>query len=488
MTLYLGTGMATRAALALDNLGIFVRQAWEVIEPGTPYVSGDHVDLMCRALEELDRGEIKRLLINVPPRHMKSRLVSVFYPAWALARDPTRRLMFASYASDLSRRDSIDTRTIIESSWYQERWGAKVKLTHDQNTTTRFATTERGYRIATSVGGSVTGLGGDVLVIDDPHKADEAASQANREAVMRWFDQAWSTRLNDPKTSRMVIIMQRLHEEDLAGHVLQKGGWEHLCLPAEWDAKHPYRSVRDWRTTDGELLWPARVGPAEIEQQKLDLGSYGAAGQLQQLPAPGEGGEVKREWWRYYKELPAECDRIICSWDTSFTDAKTSDYAVGQVWARVGARYYLLAQIRERMTFTEARDATIQQYASVVDEAGSCDLVLVEKAANGPALIDVLHSVIPCVLPVKPRDSKVARARAVAPTIEAGNVYLPDPSIAPWIGDYVNEWSVFPLGAHDDQVDATSQALQWLKLDTPAGTTTLRRAEIIDGDADPRIS
>ena len=360
---------------AARSLTEFVRLAWPVLEPATPFVPGWHIDAIIEHLEAITRGQILNLVINVPPRHMKSLLVSVFWPSWEWIRWPQRRWLYSSYGAQLSIRDSVKCRRLIESTWYQSNWGDRFALTSDQNTKTRFDNDRSGYRIATSVGGPATGEGGDRIVGDDPHNVQEAESDAVRKATIDWWDMVMSTRVNDPKTTAKVIVMQRCHEQDLSGHLLQRGGWEHLCLPAEYEGASRSTSIgwSDPRTEPGELLWPRRFGSKEMEDLKRSLGSYAGAGQLQQRPSPAEGGMLKRHWWRYWQppganlppvvvrfpdgslgsleaaELPPAVEEQIQSWDCAFKDLETSDFVVGQVWGRCDADRFLLDQVRARM-------------------------------------------------------------------------------------------------------------------------------------------
>jgi hypothetical protein len=275
--------------LATRRLRDFVLQAWAVLEPSTPFVQGWHIDAIIEHLEAVTNGQIRNLLINVPPRHMKSLLVSVFWPSWEWMRWPERRWLYSNYAASLSIRDSIKCRRLIESPWYQARWG-------DDNDPS-------GYRLATSVGGAVTGEGGDRIICDDPHNVQEAESDSVRKSTVDWFGVVMSNRVNDPKTAARVVVMQRCHQQDLSGHLLEQGGWDHLCLPAEYEGPTRGTSIGlvDTRENHGELLWPDHFGPQEIDSLKRSLGSYAAAGQLQQRPSPLEGGLLKRAWWRFWQ-------------------------------------------------------------------------------------------------------------------------------------------------------------------------------------------
>ena len=466
---------------AARSLREFVRQAWHVIEPSALFVPGFHIDAIIDHLEAVTRGDIRNLLINVPPRHMKSLLVSVFWPAWEWIRWPERRWLHSSYAATLSIRDSVKCRRLIESPWYRARWGHVFTLTGDQNAKTRFDNNRSGYRLSTSVGGAVTGEGGDRIVCDDPHNVADVASDAVRKNAIDWWDIAMSTRVNDPKTSAMVIVMQRCHQRDLSGHLLEKGNFEHLCLPAEYEGPGRVTSIgfSDPRTEHGELLWGDRFGPQEIEDLKISLGTYGAAGQLQQRPSPAGGGIFKRHWFRYFQprgmnlppvevrlpdgtltlipaiEAPYHADEQAQSWDCTFKDLDTSDYVVGQLWARVGPHFLLGDQFRARTDCP----GTVKAIHAMTDKWRGTMAILIEDKANGSAVIQMLSHEIPGLLPVNPQGGKIARAQAVSPLIEAGNIYLPHPAWAPWVNDFIEECVQFPNGAHDDQVDAMTQAL-----------------------------
>ncbi len=437
-----------------------MREAWNVVEPGTTFVPGKHIDLICDHLEACARGKLKQLIINIPPRHMKSLLVSVLWPAWVWTYWPSSRWLSASYAHALAVRDTVKARRVIQSPWYQGRWGHVFQMTRDQNVKSRYENDRGGHRIATSVDSAVTGEGGEFILVDDPHQAKQVTSETSRESVRDWWDHAMSTRQNDVHVGAKVVVMQRLHKGDLTGHLLEKGDWEHLMLPAEYEpARKCQTSVgEDWRTIEGELLWPAKKDRKEIEGLKRDLGAYGSAGQLQQRPSPAEGGIFKRHWWRFYDAI-GDVDEVIHSWDMAFKATNDSAYVVGQTWARIGASYYLVWQLREKLTFTESI-AGVQQLAQMNPRYSA---ILIEDKANGPAIIDALRRTVPGILPIEPDGSKEARAHATSPTVEAGNVYLPSPRLAPWINDFVEEFANFPNSAYADQVDCATQAIRWLR-------------------------
>ena len=474
-----------------------MRQAWPLVDPA-PLVWNWHIDAVCDHLQAVYRGEIKRLLINMPPGHAKSLLFSVLWPAWIWTQDPSWPSLFASYSAELSIRDSVRCRQVIESEWYTSNFCIPDGwvLSADQNVKHFFTTTAHGHRFATSVGGGGTGHRGKLVAIDDPLKSMDAFSKARREEAVRWLGQTMSSRLNDMKTDRMVMVMQRLHAEDPSGYVLAGGGWEHLCLPSEFEPEHrciTHRTVRvgtngtsreelqefwrDPRTLAGELLFPAKF-PADVLAQAKSgaaLGATGYAGQHQQRPTPAGGGMFKRSWWRFHKPdgrggdasamrpegcwqgparpLPEKWDEILVSVDANFKAKETADPVAIHVWGKHGADRYLLDRRHGPFGFTR----TVEQLAQVCEAWPKARRKLVEDKANGSAIIEVLQREVVGVIAVEPEGGKEARAWAIQPQVEAGNCFLPDG--APWLDAFVEEFSCFPLGAHDDDVDALSQAL-----------------------------
>jgi predicted phage terminase large subunit-like protein len=463
------------------SLAYFIRQAWHVLEPATTFADNWHIDAIAEHLQAVTAGEIRKLLINMPPRGMKSRGVAVFWPTWEWATKPHTRWLFASYAADLSTRDSLACRRLIESAWYQSLFGDVFRLTSDQNVKSRFENDRTGIRIATSVGAATTGEGGDRLVIDDPHNVKDIAgdSDAKREAALTWYKEAWSTRGNDPKTATKVIVMQRLHERDLSGFALEEeGGFEHLCLPMRYEPKRfvfldgrrqevetsslaTSIGFTDPRTTDGELLHPDRFGEEQVAALEKVLGSFGAAGQLQQRPSPRGGTIFNRNHWRFYRALPT-LDEYVISVDCTFKDLVTSDYVAIHVWGRKGADKYLLHRTKEQLGFA----ATVQAVRAVYAKFPKAVAVLIEDKANGSAVIETLKSEIAGVLAITPQGGKVARAYAMQPEQEAGNIWLPDPSIDAGIEDFIGEASSFPSVPHDDETDAMTQAINWYRVRT----------------------
>jgi len=449
-----------RAQAAEESLYAYVQLAWPIVEPGTPFQDNWHIQAICEHLEAVSRGEIRNLLINIPPRCMKSLLVSVFWPTWEWIHNPAKRWLFASYAQSLSMRDSLKCRRIIESDWYRFFWGDRYKLTSDQNQKGRFENDKTGYRMATSVGGSATGEGGDITVIDDPHDAQGALSDTQRSATITWHDETWSTRLNDPKTGCRVIVMQRLHEKDLSGHVLEKGGYEHLMIPMEFEKDRKCKTVifEDPRTKEGELLWPERIPEKSVEEGKKTLGSYASAGQFQQRPAPRGGGMFKREWFKIVDAIPARA-QMVRFWDLAATEKQQGndpDYTCGCKMAHLGGSTYICDMRRGRHS-PAGVEATLKQTAQL-DGISIPIWIEQEGGSSGKIVVDIWIRNLLQGYPArgqKPDTSKEVRAGPLVSQAEAGNVYL---LRGPWNEDFLAEAEVFPAGAHDDQIDAASGA------------------------------
>lgn len=413
-----------------------------------------HLDLVCDELESIMRGDAKRLMIFMPPRHGKSMCVTETFPSYYLGHYPHRRVMELSYGAELAQEFGKKNRDKVVE-YGGDIFGLKVSGTQATKTNWKIAGTDGGMY---SVGlfGSVTGRGADLLIVDDPiRNRAEAESQTYREKIWAEYQSTVATRLH--AGGAIIIILTRWHEDDLAARLLNPEygkveSWKILSLPTIAEGNDILgREI-------GEALWPmGGYDEKWAAQQKETVGSYAWNALYQQHPTPSSGGLFKREWWQRWKELPGDLFDYIQSWDCTFKDTNTSDYVVGQVWARSKkspANRYLLDQVRARMTFTE----TVQAVRGLSEKWKQTTRKLVEDAANGAAVMDVLKREIHGLVPVQPRGGKVVRAHAVTAVVEAGNVYIPDASIAPWIHDFVEELSSFPSGAHDDQVDAMTQA------------------------------
>lgn len=472
------------------SLSQFTRAAWHVVEPATPYIPNWHIDAISEHLEAVTQGQIRNLIINIPPRHMKSLAVSVFWPTWVWSWRPSSRWLFASYAEALAIRDSLKCRRLIQSPWYQRRYGALFRLTSDQNQKARFENDQTGYRMATGVEGMATGEGGDFVVVDDPGKVQEAESEASRQSVLDWWDQTMSTRLNDPKTGAKVIVMQRVHERDLTGHLLERmreGGehYEHLCLPAEYEPKRYLPTsigFSDPRRAPGELLWPAHFDQAAVDNLKASLGESGAAGQLQQRPAPAGGAEFKREWWegknRYDaadQGLGASCLARWLSFDTALKDKSTSDYTAATVFELTRDYRLVVRRVwRDRLRFPSLV-STIEAMARAANVDDKLRGIIIEDKGSGISAGQTLGAgadlaFASLIVAFAPPGDKVYRGRLASVWCERDCVLLPHPSDeAPWLFDFEQELFNFPAAAHDDQVDSFTQGVLYLENYLAAG-------------------
>lgn len=426
--------MRNATLLAQSKLLCFSVAMRELYE--TPW----HVKRIARKLEELEARKIKRLMIFMPPRHGKSTLANELFPAWYIGRNPGHSVITTSYSQEVASEFGRKVRNLIDESAYQGVFRGTETM-DDSSAAHRFSLTTGGVYYAVGAAGALTSRGADLIIIDDIHKNKaEAKSKAVSGKIIEWFGPVLYTRL--AKNGVVVLIQTRWDEKDLPGHILdeQKEKWEVLSLPAI--------------SEEGVALWPERYPLETLLEIKSTIGSQDFTALYQQTPSPDEGEVLKRSWWRFYKELPP-MDTEIQSWDLTFKDSEMSDFVVGQVWGRKGADKYFIAQKRERMSFTK----TLIEFEKMALAHPKAGAKLVEEAANGAALIDTLRKKITGIIPVRPRGSKLIRTQAVSPQIEAGNVYLPDPSICPWIEDFIEECSVFPNGRNDDMVDAMTQAL-----------------------------
>jgi predicted phage terminase large subunit-like protein len=463
------------AKRARGDLETFVRLAWPIVEPDTRLEWNWHLDEICDVLERVTAGELRRVVINVPPGTMKSLLVSVLWPAWEWSTRPGLRYLTAAYGESLTVRDNERVRDIVRSPWFSQHF--ELELKRSQNEKLRFDTTAGGWRIATSVGGRGTGEHPDRIIIDDPLTAEQARSTAHRERAIQWFRRTVSTR-GVTRGQRIVLIMHRRHEDDLAGHLLDAGGWYHVCFPMRYapDVKPPAPapSDRDHRREAGELLWPSLFSEPIVEQLEIDLGPFGAAGQLQQAPAPEGGGLFRREWFEIVDELPAEGLERCRGWDTAGTDS-AGDYTAGVKIARDydAGEFYVEDVLREQLG-PKAAETVIGQTVEM-DGTECSQREETEPGASGKTVIAARARQLAGYdfAGVPTSGDKVTRARAFRAQCQARNVKL---LRAPWNKAYLDELAVFPMGNNDDQVDASAAAFN--ELTTGAGRARERDVEL----------
>ena len=444
-----------------SDLSTFIHRAFQTVAPAQTFLHNWHIDAMAWLLEQCATGSIKRLLITLPPRHLKSICASVAFPAWVLGHDPTKRIICASYAADLAAKHARDCRAIMESSWYRLVF-PQTRLSREKNAEMDFMTTCHGYRYTTSVGGGVTGRGGNLVVIDDPIKPEDAMSDARRAAVNEWYDRTLYSRLDSKRDDVIILIMQRLHIEDLAGYVLAKEPWVHLNLPAIAEVEHriPIGLNQFHFRRVGDLLHEARESRADLDRIKATIGSFNWYGQYQQSPVPLEGEIIRWEWFPFYDEFPSRRrgDQIIQSWDTASTAGELSDYSVCMTFLERGNDYFLLNVLREKLNYPDLRRRVINHAL----EFGA-DTVIIEDKGSGTSLIQDLgvdSGGAPRPIAFHPEGDKTTRISTQSRKIEAGQVLLPRQ--AEWLDELRAELMQFPYGRHDDQVDSLSQFLTWL--------------------------
>jgi predicted phage terminase large subunit-like protein len=432
-----------------------------------PFKEGWHHSAICDHLEAVFKGQIRKLIISVPPEHSKSTIVAKCWPAWGWLTDPTFDWLFSSYSSVRATGDSIDCRRIIESPWYRQNWGYMFALATDQNQKTRFQNSQSGERISMGLLGAATGEHGDAVVCDDPHSIRDQWSPTKLEAAINSWDQVMSRSINDPQSSRHVIIMQRLHFKDLAAHCLRQGGYEYLSLSTEHEPSRAKRTSIGWvdpRKKKGDLLWPSQYGKAEVIDAKLRLGPRGFGAQHQQDPSQEEGAIFKRDKFRFYANDPVaiagQMDDMIQSWDMAFKDLSTSSKVAGHVWGRKGADRFLLARICEHLDFTQSVSAV----EAMSQRWPRANAKLIEDKANGPAVMNSLGRKVVGLIAWPPKGramgSKISRAYASQPEFESDNIWVPDPKNHPWVQEFIEYCVAFPGGEYDDDIDAMTQALE----------------------------
>jgi predicted phage terminase large subunit-like protein len=441
----------------------FMLRCFAELNPGAAFLSAEYIEVIAAKLQAVRDGRIKRLIINMPPRHLKSLASSVALPAWLLGHDPTKAIINVTYGQELSDKFARDCRPVMMASWYCNVF--QTRLSSARSPLQELITTRGGFRLATSVGGVLTGRGADCILIDDPLKPSDAMSESRRVAANEWFDCTLYSRLNDKTRGAIVIIMQRLHEDDLVGHVLKQEGWEIVSFPAiaEIDEEHVVETPFGRRTfvrRTGVALHPQRESLETLKGIWATIGQYNFAGQYQQTPAPAGGGMVKEAWFRRYRpdQLPASFDRVIQSWDTANKPSELADYSVCTTWGVKGANFYLLNVLRKKLDFPDLKRAVSEQCGLFNPTA-----ILVEDKASGTQLIqDLLEAGLSRVTRYTPDGDKIMRLHAQTATIENGFVHLPES--AHWLPDYLHEFAMFPAGRYDDQVDSTAQALAWTKI------------------------
>jgi predicted phage terminase large subunit-like protein len=458
------TPLQLRNTVLREDFVSFVHRGFLEISPGTNYNANWTIEVIADRLKAVADGRNKRLIINMPPRSLKSFIASVAFPAWVLGHNPSARIICISYGQDLAGKFARDCRRIMETDWYKAAFPG-TRINPRKSAEEEFETTASGYRLSSSITGGLTGRGGQLIIIDDPLKPGEALSDAIRGSVNERFDNTIYSRLDNKTTDAIIVVQQRVHENDLTGHLLAKGSWTQLMLPAI--ATETERFTLDTgRTVGRKVGQPLDLvrEPIEVlDDMRVTIGSYIFEAQYQQTPIPPEGNMIKPAWFRWYDTCPDTSEgssRIIQSWDTALSTRDSADYTVCTTWMVQGQNYYLIDVSRGRMNFPDLKRAVVD-----TRDCFGANVVLIEASGAGQALIQQLNEddvVRP--IAIRPQLAKAERMAAQSASIEAGQVWLP--TNKSWLDEFIKEVQVFPSGRHDDQVDSMSQFLEWIEKST----------------------
>lgn len=509
---------AMEQVAAEKSLYKFTEMMWEFVEPSNPFIGNWHLEAIADHLEAVTNGEILRLLINIPPGTMKSLMTDVFWPAWEWIHKPHTRYVCTSYSSALTERDNGRFSAVIQSDLYRAMWGDRFAVKRDSMT--KVENNKTGWKIATSTEGMGTGERGDRVIVDDPHNVKDGESDAVRKSTLQYFNEVLPTRVTNPISSAMIVIMQRVHEEDVSGNILSRDlGYTHLMLPMEFEsARKCYTFLpadpdtiffEDPRTEEGELLFPDRMPDWVVERDKKAIGPYATAGQFQQSPVPRGGGIIKREYWKLWPEEGEDflisnpklefpvMDYVIASTDTAYSAKTEADYnalAILGLWRRQGVPKIMLMHCwKKRLDFrgetiprlpdeTEAEYRVrrkkawgMLEWTSYECQRFGVDKLLIEGKATGLTLAQEIRKVYAdskwATQTINPKGDKVARVYSVQHIFAEGMVYAPERQ---WADDAITEMQYFPKGAHDDLTDAIVQGIRFLR---DAGWA-LRRDEV----------
>jgi len=446
-------------ALLSDNLTAYVQRAFYELRPGVQFHYGLYLRALSHQLERVERGEIERLLILLPPRHLKSHCASVCFPVWALGRDPSRRIITMSYGASLAEEFSVASRRLMMTDWNRAVFPALV-IDPKKASAQQLLTTQNGGRIATSVGGTLTGKGGDILIIDDPSKAEDVVSETQRDKLWEWFSGTAMTRLDNPKTGAIIVVAQRLHEDDLPGRLIATDQYEVLELPAieVRDRKIALPDGGTWTRPKRDILLPGHMDKEDLEAKRREMGSAKFEAQFQQAPAPAGGNIIKPEWFGIVPAVLRRSDyeAVIQSWDPAFVPGESNDYSVCTTWGLIGNYIDLLDVHRAQYLQPD-----LLRVAAKLREKWKPHLLIVEAVGGGRGIYDQLHRQDRIgIWGHKPKPGKDERMALQSPKLEEGQVRLPQS--APWRQYFLAEAAAFPNGKYDDQVDSMSQALHAL--------------------------
>jgi predicted phage terminase large subunit-like protein len=445
------------AAILRSDLYSFTQAAFPIVSPNDSFAPNWHIEAIAYHLGLVRQGKIKRLIITVPPRSLKSICASVAFPAFLLGHNPRHRIICVSYSEGLARKHATDCRAVMRSNLYS-RLFPRARISPEKNTELEFATTLGGSRLATSVGGTLTGRGGDVIVIDDPMKPQDAASESARDNTNPWYGNTLLSRLDNKRTGAIILVMQRLHVDDLAGHLLEQGGWCHLNLPAiaQIQQRIPLSGIRSHLRRPGDLLHPAREHRAVLDAEQWAL--WLLAPNIFRSRSQRGGNLIDWNWFPLCEQPPGRTaeDKIIVSWDTAQSSKELASFSACVVLQVRGERVHVLDVVRQRLEYPALKRRMIEVHKHWRYAANSYDLVI-ENKGSGMCLIQDLRQEGIYAVPIDPEGDKVMRMTRHTPRLEAAAVLLP--KRAPWLDEFRRELLAFPVGRYSDQVDAFSQGL-----------------------------
>lgn len=449
-------------AVLRESLSAFIEKTYLTVDAGQGYIRNWHIDILADMLEKCASGEINRLIINLPPRSLKSICASVAFPAWLLGHYPDKRIIAVSYAEGLANKHARDCRAIMETDWYKDTF-RNTRINPHKRSESEFETTKNGCRISTSIGGVLTGRGGSMIIIDDPLKPQDALSDVKRKGCNQWFDNTLFSRLDNKETGCIIIVMQRVHMDDLVDYVQRNEDWTLLNMPAIADEKEVYKlsNGKTHMREVGDILNPALESKATLDKVKANLGVYNFSAQYQQKPVLVSGNVINWNWFRFYDVLPEKerFKRIIQSWDTAMTTHDGSDYSACVTIVQIDQQYYILNVFREKLDFPSLKRKVYE-----MQEDFGADSVIIENKGSGTSLLQQLEAEgFWRAKEFDPKGSKADRICAQSAHVECGEVFIP--VAAPWLNDFRDEILAFPYGRNDDQIDAFSQAMDWLKGD-----------------------
>jgi predicted phage terminase large subunit-like protein len=437
------------------NFKVFLQKSFYTLHPNTPFINNWHIDLICEYLKALENREIKRLIINIPPRYLKSFCISVAWSAWLLAQDSTRKIIVASHSMQLAKKLSLDCKALVNANWYKNIFDTTIS--NKQNTKEKFCTTDHGFRIACSIGSNITGEGGDFLIVDDPLTPSQAFSEKKLARVNEWFASTFLTRLNDKKNGVVVVVMQRLNSNDLSGCLLKNKNWEYLKLPIISEDKEDisFKKFSYSRYKD-ELLCEKREGFKEVCILKKELGLHAFSAQYQQNPISMQSKLIDKVWIQRYSNVP-NFNCVYQSWDTAIKIGIANDYSVCTSWGLTNNAYYLIDVFKKKLGYPDLKQMIVEKYNEYKPNG-----VIIEDKASGQQIIQDINSISKMpIIKFLPKKSKLVRFMLALNIIEAGKLYLPKGSS--WLYDFEAELLSFPESNHDDQVDSMVQFFTWYK-------------------------